>query len=403
MKTTIKLAWLSGAALSWNLLGCGAEAPAPAATDDADLSAEGKDDAWNSANNPTRVDRTFKVNVAELPTSGRAKTTPWSGDYWATARDSINVRWDGNNDSPAEKAAKAFNLPGFASYVTNNTGIYGQDVAHCDTDAQCTGDDGSICAKPRGATGAKSGRCIPTWWGICHGWSPAAVMEPTATKSATINGVTFYPGDVQALASFAYQDEVPTKFISERCDAQGKTLHKDNNGRIKEDECRDMNAGTVMVVLGNMLGLRKQGIVEDRTYDDQVWNQPIQGYDVTNATGGKLKEVTKAEAIRLVGGTGSTYTWNAKAKKFFAVDLSIRWLVEAAPSRRAVNNDSYVKTDRYSFVVEADAAGNIIGGEYVGASKQSHPDFMWWPTGTPTSTQGGLTYQMVKQLIEAAK
>ncbi len=405
MKTgiSIRLAWLSGAALSFNLLGCGADAPAPDATDDADLSAEGKDDAWNTANNPLRVDRTFKVKVAELPLSGSANVHPWAGDYWATARNSINVRWDGNNDSPAAKAAKAFGLPRFPEWVTNNVGIYAQDRPSCAADSDCTGDDGSICATPDGATGAKPGRCIPTWWGICHGWAPAAVMEPTAKKSVTVNGVTFYPGDIQALASFAYQDEVPTKFISERCDAEGRTLHTDNSGRVRESECRDMNAGTVMVVLGNMLGLRKQGIVEDRTYDDQVWNQPIQGYEVTNGVGGKLKQVTKAEAIRLVGGTSSSYTWNTKAKKFFHVELSLRWITEAAPGRRATNNASYVRTDRYAFVLEADATGNAIGGEYIGASKKAHPDFMWWPTGTPTSTQGGLTYRMVKQLIDAAK
>ena len=55
------------------------------------------------------------------------------------------------------------------------------------------------------------------------------------------------------------------------------------------------------VVLANFLGLRHQGIAEDRTYDFQVWNQPIRSWKVTNAVDGKLPEITKADAVAMLG------------------------------------------------------------------------------------------------------
>ena len=36
--------------------------------------------------------------------------------------------------------------------------------------------------------------------------------------------------------------------------------------------------------------------------------------------------------------------------------------------------------DTYDYVLETGGAGNIIGGEWVGASKIPHPDFLWLPT-----------------------
>jgi hypothetical protein len=139
-------------------------------------------EAWNAANNPLAVDPSFVVNLDKLPVSGEA-TPPWSGTYWPTAMDSINDRWDGPSSlSPAEKAARAFNLPGFPGWVTNHVGIYGQGAKACDGPSECGGD---YCVRPRGVSGSKTGRCIAGWWGICHGWAPAAISEPTPSRSVT--------------------------------------------------------------------------------------------------------------------------------------------------------------------------------------------------------------------------
>ncbi|MBI4508578.1 MAG: pre-peptidase C-terminal domain-containing protein [Deltaproteobacteria bacterium] len=473
--------------------------------DEADWN-DGKYEAWNDKNNPAFVDSTFSYQIADFPVEGEAKSTPWAGDYWATANDSINHRWDGETSlSPAEKVAAAFNLPSFPRDITNAVGIYGNRGRRaCDSDADCKDlTDGSVCAKPRGATGSKIGRCIPTWWGICHGWAPAALSEPNPVRPVTKNGVTFYPGDLHALASFAYQTSLPTKFLSERCNLDEPNLNYDPTGRLIEGQCRDMNGGSFLVVMANMLGLRKVGIVEDRTFDDEVWNQPVRGYSITNAVGGKIPEITRDEAIKKLdlhlsfstplskvdlnsretktgvytaqaagevvfklAGTGdadlyvkrgtsvtennadcssagndsneecrlavsageqvswlvlgysdsskvtlaigeqkaeANYTFNTAAKRFFYVEIDLRWISEAGPSRTANNPDLTTKTDKYQLIVETDQNGKVLGGEWVGASRQAHPDFMWWPNGAPRSLQSGLSYSMVKDLMEQAK
>src|SRR5262245_23157818 len=64
---------------------------------------DGKFEVWNSANNPAYVDATFLLYAHQLPLSGGREKAPVPGDYWATYRDSLNVRWDGSSSqSPAE-------------------------------------------------------------------------------------------------------------------------------------------------------------------------------------------------------------------------------------------------------------------------------------------------------------
>jgi hypothetical protein len=461
---------------------------------------DGKFEAWDSANNPASVDNTFIYEVDQLPLSGKVKNTPWAGDYWATANDSINVRWDGSNPSAAEKAGTAFSLTGFPQAITDNFGIMSNDTKSCSTTADCASEmNGSDCVRPRGVADSAMGRCVPGWWGICHGWSPAAISEPAPKKSVELNGVTFYPGDLEGLMSLVYSENLPSKFLSRRCNRDGGDVGLDNTGRPREGECRDMNPGSFHVIATNFLGLRKQGFVEDRTYDAEVWNQPVEGYEITNGSNGKLAEITKEEAIAKLGGnlsysdvftdatlakaatkegqlsqtgtltirltgsgdadlyvkknsaptasdadctsnggssdetceitlgagdtlyymvlgyadsskvslqvgstTGSSeYIYNSKAKRWFYVEMDFHYISEASPEHTVADPAQFTQTDSYQYILETDADGRIIGGEWVGASQTAHPDFVWWPTDKPYGTlPGGLTYAMVKGLFD---
>ncbi|MFO0677563.1 MAG: pre-peptidase C-terminal domain-containing protein [Polyangiaceae bacterium] len=254
---------------------------------------------WNRANDPAFVDNTFVYEVDKLPALGEIKAPPTPGDYWATYKDSINVRWDGEDSlSPAEKWAKAFNRPTTPDVVSRQYGIKSRNSKECTQESDCSDlKDGSSCAIPRGES---KGRCIPTWFGICHGWAPYAFSEPTPVNPVVKNGVTFYPGDLEGIMSLVYGSNLPTKFLSERCNTNDPAVGDD--GRVGENACRDMNPGSFHVVATNMLGLRATGFVEDRTYDDEVWNQPVRSYRVTNANpDGKLPEISKADAAALLG------------------------------------------------------------------------------------------------------
>jgi hypothetical protein len=65
--------------------------------------------------------------------------------------------------------------------------------------------------------------------------------------------------------------------------------------------------------------------------------------------------------------------------------------------------DQYTQKDIYDYVLELDAAGKIIGGEWIGASRQNHPDFLWLPVKKNSGTVAGvISYADVKQLFTLA-
>jgi len=466
----------------------------------------GKADAWNAANNPAYVDANFAYFVDQLPVEGHGPI-PIPGDYWAVAHDSLNVKWDGSNPSPAEKYATAFGKPDVPLKVSESNGVKSQSHRKaCKQNSDCSDlKDGSICGKYQNE---ESGYCIPTWFGICHGWSPYALSErparnPVTRKAADGTDVTFYPGDIEGLMSLMYT-RVQTKFLSQRCNKDEPNITTDSHGRIVEGECRDMNPGSFFIVATNKMGLRHEGFVIDQTYDDEVWNQPAYGYKITNAVNGKIPEITKAEAAALLGldmastplmpsatvkkdeqktgeyevtaagkaqvqlsGTGDAdlyvkvgsapttssydcrpyagssnetcdvdlqagqkvywmvvgyaaestvqvnlltpkpdpeYIYNTAAERFYHVEMDFSFVVEARPARTSHVDQyqSYLQTRHYSFVLEANKDGKVLGGEWLGESRTVHPDFAWWPVGKPTGAQAGglITYEEVKSLNE---
>lgn len=497
-----------GPALALAVAGCAAEGPElleEKPTSDDTKEDLGKAEAWSAADNPAIFGAQLVKKIAELPLSGQATNVPWASSYWPTYEDNINYKWEGpGTDSPAKKYEKAFGLSGVEDAVSRYHGI---DSASWRKECQTTTDcadlkDGSTCAKREGAD---KGRCIPTWWGICHAWAPASILLPEPKYPVTVNGVTFKVNDIKALVTLVH-DRTQTKFVSQRCndDASGDDMIYDEYGRAT-GMCRDTNPGTFHLLLTNYLGKQGQSFVYDRTWDDEVWNQPIRSYRIT-----QQKEVTLAEANRLIGVTsvgGTTvdreavvdkgqwqhfgsfavaagemvkvrmtgdndadlyvrfgaeptdsqydcrpyaggsseeceltvpanvtavyvsvkgyssspssvdvkittggripdsYPFNPRAVKFFHNKLEVKYIGEsssATDGNLSAVIDRYTHTDTYEYILEVDAGGEIIGGEWVGASKKAHPDFLWLPIGPGSSSVAGgkITYARVKELLD---
>jgi hypothetical protein len=99
-------------------------------------------------------------------------------------------------------------------------------------------------------------------------------------------------------------------------------------------------------------------------------------------------------------GVPATYTANPDASRFFLVDLDLRWVTNADPAATPRPIDDYTRTLPLRYVLEADSAGAIIGGEWIGESLRYHPDFLWWPQSLPQNKSfGGLTYDTVRALL----
>jgi hypothetical protein len=469
-------------------------------------------EVWSRQDAPFIFDLNLERRFAMLPDAGSAKVAPWAGNYWPTYQDNINHRWAGEtSESPSKKYEKAFGLTGVEDAVSRFHGIDSMmNAKQCAASTDCDSSLGEECAK---RTGATTGRCVATWFGICHAWAPAAILVPEPLHPVTKNGVTFQVQDLKALGTLVY-NQTQSRFVSLRCNKnEGKgQVSYDRYGRPSNDtrgnfgnvNCRDTNPGTYHLLLANFLGLRGQSFVEDRTYDYQVWNQPLRAYRVietkpvdfaqanalvgANAVGGtsilqnatvKAKEwshfgpfaVTEGSfATGILKGTGdaelffgfdaqptdtvnacastgsgsnercelqvpagktqlfvsvlgydetstvslelitggaapTSYVFNSTAASFVHVKAEVDYISESNASEDgnlSASIDRYTRTDSYEYVLELDAEGRIVGGEWVGHSKKDHPDFVWLPTGPGTSSVAGgkITFREVKALLD---
>ena len=379
-----------------------------------------KADEWNATNNPTQFEINFEYKYDELKqyAEGRAEQTPWPSDYWSYYEDSSNVRYNGVDTlSPVEKYDVAFNN------WTPNMELKPMDVHNDCTDGLITdkhddyydhlGPAARWQHKNKGNYKARNNKdddndgktdeCdedydgIETWWGLCHAWVPAAILEPEGKHSVTVNGVEFSVSDIKALMITMY-DRSSAHMLGARCNA--KEIERDDQGRAINQECRDTNAGSFHVVITNMLGKMKRSFAEDRTAGYQVWNQPIIGYQVT-----KEEVLDEEAAMKKLGHEGKKFhdTFNSPdAVSWRYVKMSVDYLSESSADEDGPlvpNIAKYTRTDYYEYVLEIDAEGNIVGGEWMNYTHKTHPDFLWLPirayAGNPN-----MTYANVKTLLD---
>jgi subtilisin-like proprotein convertase family protein len=361
-----------------------------------------KADRWDARNDPQLFGVDLEYRFAELPLAGRAEQMPWPDTYWPTYADSVNDRWQGQDSySPLEKYDLAFNdwtpPEGFDNLIP---------FSDCGSefDAEYYEQLGPAARYWSNNKGNKRQRdmwddegCedeIESWWGLCHAWVPAAILEPEPARAVTYNGVTFEVSDIKALLMMMY-DRSKTRFLGRRCNLKNEEIERDEYGRIEQTECRDTNAGSLYLIVTNMLGRDKRAFAEDRTMSYQVWNQPVVGYEIKNHI-----ELDEAEAAKLIDtdcdadGNSCEYIWNEDAERFYEVLMDVDYITESHASADPMvpQIDRYIRTDEYHMIVEADADGAVIGGEwisesvnafpdrvYTGDSQATHADFLWLP------------------------
>lgn len=410
--TTKKL--ISLLAVLMVLGGCAMEG---AVDDKGDEDGAGKEDRWNSVNDPSRFEGEFNYHLSDLPMSGTAEREAWPSTYWPTYENSIAVRWQRTGDfmndlSPAEKYDMAFNgwtppsgfqalrpfdrnspVPGTGwdtSYYTQ----LGPLARHVSENMGNRADRDLAVRNNGGPTGSDEWP-VETWWGLCHAWVPAALLEDRPLRAVTYNGVRFEVGDIEALLIAAY-NRAPADMIGGRCNAGSgeNTVERDAQGRAIDVDCRDSNPGAMHVILTNYLGLRSRGFAFDRTYDYEVWNQPVSGYEIT-----RQEEITVEQAQQLLGLTGNTYTLNPDARKLYRVNATVSWITESHASTTPNETSRYTRQDHYEYILEVDGSDRIIGGEWVGSSRTRHPDFLWNPRRLTRSSVPNLSLTDLRNLV----
>ncbi|KAK1943983.1 hypothetical protein P3T76_005379 [Phytophthora citrophthora] len=346
---------------------------------------------------------TLEMNIKKLNSSAAYYVMPWPSSYWAYHLDGINYRWS-SGPSASEKYATAFGKDpnSFMDKISEHTGISAmKGRKSCSTTEDCESlNDGSKCAV---RDGQQQGYCIPTWFGICHAWAPASLLEPEPRCAVEKNGVTFQPLDIKALLTQVYDNsDIGTVTAGVRFRNADSTVTKDQYGRATDNSRRDLGPGFMHVALANIIGRFNSSIVMDVTGGSEVWNQPIYSYQVVNQT-----EMTPAEAANKYYNQ-STYPFNGEAQRIMYTETTLSWMYETLDDGGLVSSgraSKYMERKMYTYLLELDNEYNILGGEWVGGSNDDHPDFLWFPKNRPamsTVTNVDISYRDVRELLDQA-
>jgi hypothetical protein len=365
----------------------------------------------------------LNYKLAELPLKGDLKTptwkdrypdavgrvaVAWADTYWPTSDGSHNARWQGASEkSPLEKYDAAFNNA--AGCATMPDSLYGSGAkAKWDAYYNCAGpaakwqskefqgggemhdgidNDGDGEVDNYGSDGIDG---IQGWWGTCHAWTPASLSVPEPQHSVTIGTTTFEVGDIKALVQNNY-DSTSAVMLGGRCNSK-EIMHTVTGSA--NDDCSDVNPGALHVIMTNFLGIAQLPLIEDRTANYEVWNQPVVGYDITSQA-----ETAASKANTCVGASGSTWKYNTSAKKLYDVKMTVKYITEGSASRQPIGFMNNIRTDRYHYILELNSAGKVIGGRYCTDSENSHVDFLWSPTGTHRSTNPYVKTDKVNELV----
>ena len=364
-----------------------------------DVEAVGKADSFNSSTNPMELIKlvnampTFKADEL-APTTDIGKTIavptdskPFSSDYWPMIKNGILNRWMGASiPSPAEKYGTLFldatQQKMMYDFIQKN---HGKDVPG-----------------------------VQSWFGICQGWTGSAIAEKAPQKPITVrkyvrdgktylqrcttsttNCVSFSPGDLTGLMAEAYA-AADARFIGYRCDTATVNFKYDRSGRITQPNCRS-NAGTLFLTATNFIKKAGRSFAVNAVNNDEVWNQPAYQYAIS-----QYKTVTKTEATKAVDPAETRdYPWNTAAVGFRRVTMKLDWAVETSPTTNtAPPLLSAGKT--YDFILELDATGAVIGGEWIGASKTEHIPFFWAPVA-PGAEVPNLSPDFVRALLNVSR
>jgi hypothetical protein len=199
------------------------------------------------------------------------------------------------------------------------------------------------------------------WWGYCHAWAAASVLEPEPTADRLIRvgnrQMRFTVGDQKALLSVCY-DEAPADFHGQR---------------FNDPEIHDLQDLAPEVLWGHLQFYIRDNntpVILDTEAGQAVWNYPAFAYGVRY-------EPTDDPGVYVAR-------------------------MEVAVADDAVDADyvgTQIKTETYFFAFRV-ADGAIVegSGQWLNESRQVHPDFAWYPKDIGIANPE-VDYSIVREIV----
>jgi hypothetical protein len=208
------------------------------------------------------------------------------------------------------------------------------------------------------------GPSVPKWYGYCHAWSAAAVMEKEPAKGRSAQGAG------GGMLSLDIADE---KGMLTACHTQdvANTYGQRYNG--PGDDPDDIYPDELWRVL--RLYVKQQGVplILDLDPREEVWNYPVYAYRVDFEP----------------AGSGDMYQCR--------MDI---WMADDGVEPGYVGTQ--VAKQTYEFTCKMRQGAVVAGsGKWVGASTKNHPDFAWYPyVAKPENPE--VQYDAVKKLLDGS-
>jgi Transglutaminase elicitor len=330
-------------------------------------------EAWKGFSDPEIFSSDFTHDFKSLPLEGSIQIGPkaWSGDFWASKRGGINLRWNHPSQegfdykSPTKEQVMSMDLSELATLSPTEkydlfTGRY----------------DYPLKKEVQGSVS----RNAADWTGICHGWAPASIFhnEPTPKILTNPDGIQipFGSSDIKALISYfyAFHHDNGTDQIGLRC-FFGSWL----GGARGCGE--DLNAGAFHIVIANKIGLYKEGFLADVDRYREVWNQPLIAF----------KSVVVADNLP------PSKSAAKNTVKEIKIATDIFYVNENLPGWNTVHGtrDQMISRRSLLYRIELNAQGKIIGGEW---ESKERPDFIWNKNPAKLEEFNGILSELPKLL-----
>ena len=344
--------------------------------------------AWDKNNKPGLMGHKYKRFFKSLPLSAELSRQLWSGDYWPSYMGGITYRWNHvelkkDSDRYSYEFLRPFELENFDLSKLSPSEKY--DLYRGDYDFTLSNYERSrtqILKTVKNSPEYIKGFKIPEWEGLCHAWAPATIHYknpgPVEVIGAEGHVIPFGSSDIKALLTYnIHLNENPdVVFLGSRCNLDFKKLEeKLKKGKISEEEyerkiesaeCEDTNAGAFHIALTNQIGLRNESFIIDITRDQEVWNQAVQRYS------SKVLEVSEGASEGAAPGT----------VREILVETKLEYINEVPYSWTNEIPDDVLASAEYSYWLEIDKKGRIIGGDW---DSFERPDFIWKQGRSPFS------------------
>lgn len=347
------------------------------------------------------VDELRYTSLAEMEGAGllaaKLASAPWSGYYWPTYAGQIanrygdpgygdNLDWSKNRD-----------------YLLKNLGVGKEEqLSPAEKYDLLVGDSNFTLTRKMILAGApymEREHEVPTWFGLCHGWAPAAMMMPrpdlgVTARAANGQSIYFSPSDLKALGTLLWANgRFATRFIGSRCNV--KEPPRDPGDRETDPMCFDTNPATWHLAVVNQIGVSKRSFVLDTNAGYEVWNQPVAGYEYryTNLLNGAPAKTLREGRVKVSDLPNDRFR-NTRAPGtvyVVGVEMALEYVAENMPAVSTEdhpNNDVHMMQN-YVYDLELNANNEIIGGEW---RSHVHPDFLWAPAKDAKAKADGDVY-----------